>query len=56
MPFTPFTFTLTLLIVLGVVQSIGAVGYFWIDRPGMAVMFTGFTIGNCGLIYDLFRP
>lgn len=45
-------FPLILAIVLYSTLSIG--NFFALRRPGMAVMWFGYVLANCGLLYDYF--
>lgn len=52
---TPIHWVVLSLCAAGLVYIATAVGYHFIQRPGMVVAFIGYVIANCGLIWDAIR-
>lgn len=48
--------TFLLLAVVAGLYAMTAMAYmFEVERPGMALAFVGYALGNIGLIWDLYR-
>lgn len=44
--------TALMLVTVSVLYAVAAGGYWFADRPGMAIGFVGYVVANVGLIWD----
>lgn len=52
--FTPQQITVFLLATTAILYTGALAGYWWSSRPGMAIAFLGYVIGNIGFIVDVY--
>lgn len=50
--FSPLTVTIASLAIVAVLYTLSVFGYIFSGRPGMALAFLGYVIGNIGFIMD----
>ena len=44
-----------MLAITAAIYVTTAGGYYWADRPGMALAFAGYALANVGFIWDALR-